>query len=127
MEHIGCPSRSNGSPRFCFFFVLFCFLFEARSVCLSPSREDPTLNPPFLTLHDRFLAESNDMIMDSENNKCSEKINKGSQLRELFEMLDASFFNDTEVVDIAREAKEFNLPIYAANRKLVASENGGIA
>ncbi|KAJ6339431.1 hypothetical protein OIU77_007405 [Salix suchowensis] len=76
MEHIGCPSRSTGSPRFCFFFVLFCFLFEARSVCSSQSREDPTLNPPFLTLHDRFLAESNDMITDSENNKCSEKINK---------------------------------------------------
>ena len=35
---------------------------------------------------------------DSENNKCSEKINKGSQLRESFKMLDASFFDDTEVI-----------------------------
>ncbi|KAB5525265.1 hypothetical protein DKX38_023014 [Salix brachista] len=66
------------------------------------------------------------MITDSENNKCSEKIKKGSQLRESFKMLDASFFDDTEVLDIAREAKEFNLPIFAANRKLVASENGGL-
>ena len=31
-----------------------------------------------------------------------------------------------QVLDIAREVKEFNLPIFAANRKLVASENGGL-
>jgi len=35
---------------------------------------------------------------DSENNKCSEKINKGSQLREAFKMLDANFFDDTKVI-----------------------------
>ncbi|XP_011040306.1 PREDICTED: glutamyl-tRNA(Gln) amidotransferase subunit A, mitochondrial isoform X1 [Populus euphratica] len=126
MELDGCPSPSNGLQRFCFFFVLFCFLFEARYACLSQTHEDPTFNPPFLTLHNRFLAESNDMIMDSKNNKCSEKINKGSQLREAFKMLDANFFDDSKVLDIAREAKEFNLPIFAANRELVASENGGL-
>lgn len=126
MELDGCPSPSSGLQRFCFFFALFCFLFEARSACLSRSHEDPTFNPPFLTLHNRFLAESNDMVMDSENNKCSEKINKGSQLREAFKMLDANFFDDTKVLDIAREAKELNLPIFAANRELVASENGGL-
>ncbi|KAJ6869394.1 hypothetical protein NC651_034211 [Populus alba x Populus x berolinensis] len=126
MELDGCPSPSSGLQRFCFCFALFCFLFEARSACLSRSHEDPAFNPPFLTLHNRFLAESNDMVMDSENNKCSEKINKGSQLREAFKMLDANFFNDTKVLDIAREAKELNLPIFAANRELVASENGGL-
>lgn len=31
-----------------------------------------------------------------------------------------------QVLDIAREAKELNLPIFAANRELVASENGGL-
>lgn len=126
MELDGRPSPSTGLQRFCFCFALFCFLFEARSACLSQSHEDPTFNPPFLTLHNRFLAESNDMVMDSKNNRCSEKINKGSQLREAFKMLDANFFDDTKVLDIAREAKELNLPIFAANRELVASENGGL-
>ncbi|CAK7336879.1 unnamed protein product [Dovyalis caffra] len=124
-----CPSPSNGLPGFCFYSVLFYyFLFEAQSAGLGQSHQDSSFNSPRLTLQNRFLAESNNTVMDSENKtaKCSEKINGGSQLKEAFKMLDANFFNDTKVVDIAREAKEFNSPIFAANRKLVASENGGL-
>ncbi|KAJ6374640.1 hypothetical protein OIU78_030185 [Salix suchowensis] len=51
---------------------------------------------------------------------------KVHNLESHLKLLDASFFDDTKVLDIAREAKEFNLPIFAANRKLVASENGGL-
>ncbi|KAG8478947.1 hypothetical protein CXB51_028951 [Gossypium anomalum] len=40
--------------------------------------------------------------------------------------LDADFFNDIKVLEIAKGAKEFNIPIIRANRKLVASIDGGL-
>ncbi|KAG8638567.1 hypothetical protein MANES_14G043000v8 [Manihot esculenta] len=41
-------------------------------------------------------------------------------------MVDAHFFNGTKVVEVAKDAVEFNLPIIRSNRRLVASENGGL-
>ena len=38
--------------------------------------------------------------------------------------MDADFLNDTKVVEIAKAAKEYNIPIIRANKKLVASVNG---
>ncbi|KAK7369583.1 hypothetical protein VNO80_11624 [Phaseolus coccineus] len=49
-----------------------------------------------------------------------------SSLRCFFGLLDANFFDDKQTGEIAEGAKEFNIPIIKANRKLVAHENGGL-
>lgn len=43
-----------------------------------------------------------------------------------FRLLDANFFNDYKMLDIEKGAEELNIPISRANRKLVASTNGGL-
>lgn len=48
-------------------------------------------------------------------------------LQSTFEMLDADFFNVTQLIEIEKGAKELNLPIIRENRKLVASSNGGLS
>ncbi|KAK5777270.1 hypothetical protein PVK06_045237 [Gossypium arboreum] len=65
--------------------------------------------------------------MDSKNgNECPKNITEASQIRHGLTLLDADFFNDIKVLEIAKGAKEFNIPIIRANRKLVASINGGL-
>ncbi|KAJ4847922.1 hypothetical protein Tsubulata_047149 [Turnera subulata] len=67
--------------------------------------------------------------MKSESNdKCSsEKKTKASELRSAFEIFDAGFFSDSTVLELAKSATEINVPIIKANRRLVASENGGLS
>ncbi|KAL9243352.1 hypothetical protein vseg_017248 [Gypsophila vaccaria] len=48
-------------------------------------------------------------------------------IHDAFGMLDADFFSKEKMVDIVKEATEFNLPITGANRKLVAVKNGGLS
>ncbi|XP_019234885.1 PREDICTED: uncharacterized protein LOC109215303 isoform X3 [Nicotiana attenuata] len=43
-----------------------------------------------------------------------------------FDMLDAGFFNDCKKLEIQNGAQDFNVPIIRSNRKLVATENGGL-
>ncbi|XP_048228891.1 glutamyl-tRNA(Gln) amidotransferase subunit A isoform X2 [Ricinus communis] len=75
------------------------------------------------TFRDKLVLHSKFFVQDRErNNKCSD----ASQFKCAFKLLDADFFNDTKVLEIAKGAKEFNLPITKANRRLVASENGGL-
>ncbi|KAJ9680153.1 hypothetical protein PVL29_019444 [Vitis rotundifolia] len=57
---------------------------------------------------------------------CSEKINEVSPLKCAFAIFDADFFNDTKIAEIEKSATELNIPISRANRKLVASINGGL-
>ncbi|XP_019081331.1 uncharacterized protein LOC100253958 isoform X1 [Vitis vinifera] len=57
---------------------------------------------------------------------CSEKINEVSPLKCAFAIFDADFFNDTKIAEIEKGATELNIPISRANRKLVASINGGL-
>uniref|UniRef100_A0A1D1ZC57 Glutamyl-tRNA(Gln) amidotransferase subunit A n=1 Tax=Anthurium amnicola TaxID=1678845 RepID=A0A1D1ZC57_9ARAE len=47
-------------------------------------------------------------------------------LKDALEFFDANFFNDSKVHEMAKGAKEFNVPTFRVNRKLVASENGGL-
>ncbi|QCD84933.1 aspartyl-tRNA [Vigna unguiculata] len=49
-----------------------------------------------------------------------------SSLGHFFGLLDANFFDDEQIEEIAEGAEEFNIPIIEANRKLVAYENGGL-
>ncbi|KAM7272871.1 hypothetical protein ACFE04_027535 [Oxalis oulophora] len=66
-------------------------------------------------------------ILESENHsESSEKVIRASKYRDTFKLLDAGFFNETKTLEIAQGAEEFNVPIIRADRKLVASENGGL-
>ncbi|KAL3512034.1 hypothetical protein ACH5RR_024751 [Cinchona calisaya] len=79
-------------------------------------------------LHYRRAANSSNMDsgkLDVQNREWFKKIKHGSVLQSVFKLLDAGFFNDTKVLEIEKGAMEFNIPIIRANRKLVASVNGG--
>ncbi|KAH9605390.1 hypothetical protein KSS87_004578 [Heliosperma pusillum] len=52
--------------------------------------------------------------------------NDNFTIQDAFRMLDAGFFSKEKMVDIVKEASEFNLPITRADRKLVATNNGGL-
>ncbi|CAA2935208.1 glutamyl-tRNA(Gln) amidotransferase subunit A isoform X2 [Olea europaea subsp. europaea] len=47
-------------------------------------------------------------------------------LHTAFGLLDADIFNDSKMLEIEKGVKELNIPITRANRKLVASVNGGL-
>ncbi|XP_050226114.1 uncharacterized protein LOC126675508 isoform X1 [Mercurialis annua] len=72
---------------------------------------------------DRFLADTETSMDGGESNKCSAD---AAPFKCTLKLLGAGFFNDEKVVEIAKGAEEFNLPISEANRRLVASENGGL-
>ncbi|PON71256.1 Amidase [Parasponia andersonii] len=63
---------------------------------------------------------------DNNSTQCPAKIGGCSSLKCAFEIFDASFFHDTEMLEVVKGAKEFNIPIMRANRKLVASVDGGL-
>ncbi|MED6192001.1 hypothetical protein PIB30_006149 [Stylosanthes scabra] len=68
-----------------------------------------------------------DKVQGSKNQSHhSETSSKLSCLRHTLGLLDANFFNDKQVEEIDKAAEEFNVPIIVADRKLVASENGGL-
>ncbi|XP_024023405.1 uncharacterized protein LOC21394847 [Morus notabilis] len=66
------------------------------------------------------------VISHQKDSTCPAKIGGCSSLESAFELFDATFFNHTKMLEIAKGAKEFNIPIIRANRELVASENGGL-
>ncbi|GAB2273924.1 hypothetical protein Dimus_008696 [Dionaea muscipula] len=47
-------------------------------------------------------------------------------LHNVFKILDADFFSNDKMMEIVKGATEFNIPTIRANRKLVASVNGGL-
>uniref|UniRef100_A0A2N9FMP9 Amidase domain-containing protein n=1 Tax=Fagus sylvatica TaxID=28930 RepID=A0A2N9FMP9_FAGSY len=66
-------------------------------------------------------------VQDSKKNgECLKRITEVASLRCAFELFDANFFNDKKILEIFEGAKELNIPIIRANRKLVASVNGGL-
>nr|GLL21472.1 uncharacterized protein LOC109183004 isoform X1 [Ipomoea trifida] len=60
------------------------------------------------------------------NSECLKKDNNVSLCKCGFALLDSSFFSEAKMLEIEKGAKEFNVPIVRANRKLVASANGGL-
>ncbi|KAG1370253.1 Outer envelope protein 64 chloroplastic [Cocos nucifera] len=49
-----------------------------------------------------------------------------SRVKDALKYFDANFFNDSKVKEMMKGAKEFNIPAFAVNRRLVASEDGGL-
>ncbi|KAK4264601.1 hypothetical protein QN277_025754 [Acacia crassicarpa] len=106
------------SHTFQFVVGLLCcqvLLYSDASFC-------PTSLPPH-----HSLSNSTATTMDHKN-KCqsSGKNIDVSCLRSSLGLLDVSFFNDEQIVEINKGVHELNIPIIQANRKLVASENGGL-
>ncbi|XP_030938032.1 uncharacterized protein LOC115963237 isoform X1 [Quercus lobata] len=93
------------------------------SLSLLPSPSQPhnnsTTYPPPVTLVPNTVDSK-------KNGECPEKINEVASLRCAFELFDANFFNDKKILEIVKGVKELNIPIIRANRKLVASVNGGL-
>lgn len=77
-------------------------------------------------------AASDHTDMDSKkyNSEVCSKRAKSSDgnfsMKEAFQMLDAGFFSHEKMVDIVKQASDSNVPIFQANRKLVATSNGGL-
>ncbi|XP_020233532.1 uncharacterized protein LOC109813702 isoform X2 [Cajanus cajan] len=74
-----------------------------------------------------FSFNGNHTNMGSKNqSQLSLKKCNVSSLGCFLGQFDANFFKEKQIGEIAEGANEFNLPIIKANRKLVASENGGL-
>ncbi|XP_020246424.1 uncharacterized protein LOC109824272 isoform X1 [Asparagus officinalis] len=64
----------------------------------------------------------------AENITCKEK-EKVSQvyvLKEALKFLDEDFFNNSKIREMTNGAKEFNIPVFRENQKMVAYEDGGL-
>ncbi|CAA7396018.1 unnamed protein product [Spirodela intermedia] len=55
-----------------------------------------------------------------------EEDDKALHLKDALDFLDANIFNISKVREMAKGAKELNVPAFRADRKLVASEDGGL-
>ncbi|KAK7318360.1 hypothetical protein RJT34_03059 [Clitoria ternatea] len=95
--------------------VIFCHAVIPL-LALPFSSQSPS--PPFCSHHNQTNMGSKSQL--------SEKKCKVSCLRHSLGLLDANFFEDKHNQEIAEGAYELNLPIIKGNRKLVASENGGL-
>ncbi|KAL1326708.1 uncharacterized protein LOC107630889 isoform X1 [Arachis ipaensis] len=125
----GCGA-SGGSHTFNFSVALIiATVMEAFWCCVLVSA------PPILALPHTTMAKTLkrlckmfcDKVQGSKNQSHhSETSSKLSCLRHSLGLLDANFFIDKQVEEIDKAAKEFNVPIIVADRKLVASENGGL-
>ncbi|KAK1358044.1 putative asparaginyl-tRNA synthase (Glutamine-hydrolyzing) [Heracleum sosnowskyi] len=78
-------------------------------------------SPPFLLVLDKGKANAENQFERPEKD-CDEAV----LLRCGFRILGADFFNDAKMLEIGNGARELNVPISDANRKLVASGNGGL-
>ncbi|XP_030938033.1 uncharacterized protein LOC115963237 isoform X2 [Quercus lobata] len=76
--------------------------------------------------HQKVQVDLDSFTFSKKNGECPEKINEVASLRCAFELFDANFFNDKKILEIVKGVKELNIPIIRANRKLVASVNGGL-
>ncbi|XP_028770489.1 uncharacterized protein LOC114727880 [Neltuma alba] len=107
-------------PAVQFVVALLCchvlLLYSDASFCpLRPPPHHPPTNATATTMADH-------------KNKCQGKGKDTdvSCLRHSLGLLDASFFNDEQIVEIDEGVRELSIPNIQANRKLVASENGGL-
>ncbi|RDY10844.1 gatA, partial [Mucuna pruriens] len=114
---------SRGTNSFHFSRTVVCchvILLVVLPLALAHSSKSSYLSPT-------SCSNGNLTNMGSKNQcQISEKKCDVSSLRCFLELLDANFFEDKQIEEIAKGANEFNIPIIKADRKLVASENGGL-
>ncbi|XVE56473.1 hypothetical protein DITRI_Ditri04bG0013000 [Diplodiscus trichospermus] len=126
-----CPNMSSSLTRLVSSLVLL--LFSSMAVCSAFLSEIQTQqyftannDSPVLPDSHRLLATTCPEMDSKNGSECSKKVAEALQIRCALTLFDANFFNDTKVPEIEKGAKEFNIPILRANRKLVASVNGGL-
>ncbi|KAL7161993.1 hypothetical protein ACSBR2_042465 [Camellia fascicularis] len=104
----------------CAFVMLFAFVV-GPTTCATLSTVSSTTTA---------IPSSHCLLAGTHHNMGSEKFesknNTECSLTNMFKLLDAGFFNYTEMLEIIKGVKEFNQPIIKSNRKLVASTNGGL-
>ncbi|KAK2662188.1 hypothetical protein Ddye_000762 [Dipteronia dyeriana] len=102
----------------------FVFVFFSS---LSVGSSSASVSQPHSNNNTSRLHVSTRTKMDSKNTtECSEKLKESALLRSAFKLFDSNFFSERKVLEIAQGATAFNIPIIKANRKLVASKNGGL-
>ncbi|KAK0588723.1 hypothetical protein LWI29_004656 [Acer saccharum] len=102
----------------------FVFVFFSS---LSVGSSSASVSQPHFNNNTSRLLVSTCTTMDSKNTtECSEKLKESARLGSAFKLLDSNFFSERKVLEIAKGATEFTIPIIKANRKLVASKNGGL-
>ncbi|KAL6890236.1 hypothetical protein ACP4OV_008999 [Aristida adscensionis] len=65
-------------------------------------------------------------IVSAKDALKKEPVSSVIALKESMKFFDANFFNDSKLREMEDGAKEFNVPAFRENRKLVALENGGL-
>ncbi|XP_050151895.1 uncharacterized protein LOC126626571 isoform X1 [Malus sylvestris] len=71
-------------------------------------------------------SDVKNMESDRKDGVCWTRVGQPCPLKCAFELFDTTFLNNTKMLEIVWGQKDFNLPIITANRKLVASEDGGL-
>lgn len=110
------PTRGRGGGTYKFHFSVICcyLLFSVVPLLAYPSS-------PLCS------SNKNQPIMRSmKQNQFSDKECSVPCLRCSLGLLDANFFKDDQIDEIAKGVNELNVPIIKANRELVASKNGGL-
>ncbi|XP_004309555.1 PREDICTED: glutamyl-tRNA(Gln) amidotransferase subunit A-like [Fragaria vesca subsp. vesca] len=65
-------------------------------------------------------------MFSEKNGESPENITDVASLKRVLGLIDANFFSDEKLLELVKGAKKFNIPTIRANRKLVASVNGGL-
>lgn len=71
-------------------------------------------------------GEFNEENEKTKESATEEEVKEVSALKNALKYFDAEFFSAEKVLEMGKGARDFNVPIYRANRKLVASEDGGL-
>ncbi|XP_022640095.1 uncharacterized protein LOC106765383 isoform X3 [Vigna radiata var. radiata] len=106
--------------------VVFLLLLPFAHSSQSSFCSKPNLTPMVRTVNRIWKIFCQKMQGSKNQCQLSEMKCNTSSLGSFFGLLDANFFEDKQTGEIAEGAKEFNIPIIKANRKLVAYENGGL-
>ncbi|XP_057480966.1 uncharacterized protein LOC130767916 isoform X1 [Actinidia eriantha] len=104
-------------------------MIVALSACICSTGSNiasGTTSPSHRLLSGTHRDMGSEKFESKNSTECSKKMNRTALHKTAFKLLDASFFNETEMLEIEKNMEEFNIPIIRANRKLVASSNGGL-
>ncbi|XP_038905194.1 glutamyl-tRNA(Gln) amidotransferase subunit A [Benincasa hispida] len=123
--------RSVIAVNFFFFFFFFFAVPSSPIFHVLPSNSCPRFTPMMGTYKKFWKLMCEKVGVHSHtppfcSKKDTECVGKTSLLKCVFRAFDADFFNNTKMDEVLKGAEEFNLPTIRANRKLVASRNGGL-
>ncbi|KAJ7957144.1 Glutamyl-tRNA(Gln) amidotransferase subunit A [Quillaja saponaria] len=125
----GIMALTRGVCKKCFHFfvaIIFCLVLVLSNSLQSlslPSDSTSSIPAPAYPPSEGTPTKmgSKNHCQYPEKKKCDV-----SSLRCALKLLNADFLNDTKILEIKNGAKELNIPIMKANRKHVASVNGGL-